>query len=114
MFQPLHPLGFVAPCLPTFARSPPEGAQWAYEIKHDGLAADRDLSIICIATSAAAVVAPFSRPARQPLTCSPLDRPPGCEFRARWPPGWLPSFGRMLFGLPVHQHVDCFRRSRAG
>jgi bifunctional non-homologous end joining protein LigD len=30
------PTGFVPPCLPTFARMPPEGAQWAYEIKHDG------------------------------------------------------------------------------
>jgi bifunctional non-homologous end joining protein LigD len=26
----------VPPCLPTFARTPPEGPQWVYEIKHDG------------------------------------------------------------------------------
>jgi len=32
----LLPAGFVPPCLPTFARAPPEGPQWAYEIKHDG------------------------------------------------------------------------------
>jgi len=36
MFQPLHPPGFVPSCLPTFARTPPEGPHWAYEIKHDG------------------------------------------------------------------------------
>jgi bifunctional non-homologous end joining protein LigD len=35
MFQVL-PVGFVPPCLPTFARTPPEGPGWAYEIKHDG------------------------------------------------------------------------------
>jgi len=35
MFQVL-PAGFVLPCLPTFARTAPEGPQWAYEIKHDG------------------------------------------------------------------------------
>jgi bifunctional non-homologous end joining protein LigD len=35
MFQVLPP-GFVPPCLPTFARTPPEGARWAFEIKHDG------------------------------------------------------------------------------
>ena len=31
-----HPLGFIAPCLPTNARTVPTGAAWAYEIKHDG------------------------------------------------------------------------------
>jgi bifunctional non-homologous end joining protein LigD len=31
-----HPLGFVAPCLPTAAKRPPAGPQWVYEIKHDG------------------------------------------------------------------------------
>jgi bifunctional non-homologous end joining protein LigD len=30
------PVGFVPPCLPTFARTVPEGPQWVYEIKHDG------------------------------------------------------------------------------
>ena len=30
------PAGFVPPCLPTFARTPPDGPQWVYEIKHDG------------------------------------------------------------------------------
>src|SRR5215472_11681450 len=33
---PVLPADFVPPCLPTFARTPPEGPQWAYEIKHDG------------------------------------------------------------------------------
>jgi bifunctional non-homologous end joining protein LigD len=36
MLQVLHPPGFVQPCLPTVARTPPEGPRWAYEIKHDG------------------------------------------------------------------------------
>jgi hypothetical protein len=31
----LHPRGFE-PCLPTASRTVPAGAQWAYEIKHDG------------------------------------------------------------------------------
>jgi bifunctional non-homologous end joining protein LigD len=30
------PSGFVAPCLPTKAPSPPSGALWLHEIKHDG------------------------------------------------------------------------------
>jgi bifunctional non-homologous end joining protein LigD len=30
------PAGFVPPCLPTFARTPPDGPHWAYELKHDG------------------------------------------------------------------------------
>jgi bifunctional non-homologous end joining protein LigD len=34
--SPLLPTGFVPPCLPTFARTLPEGPLWAYEIKHDG------------------------------------------------------------------------------
>jgi bifunctional non-homologous end joining protein LigD len=32
----LRPIGFIEPCLPTYARSVPSGPQWAYEIKHDG------------------------------------------------------------------------------
>jgi bifunctional non-homologous end joining protein LigD len=31
-----HPPGFIAPCLPTNARTVPTGSLWAYEIKHDG------------------------------------------------------------------------------
>ena len=31
-----YPPGFIAPCLPTNARTVPTGPQWAYEIKHDG------------------------------------------------------------------------------
>ena len=31
-----HPPGFIEPCLPTLADTVPTGAQWAYEIKHDG------------------------------------------------------------------------------
>ena len=27
---------FIEPCLPTISRTVPAGAQWAYEIKHDG------------------------------------------------------------------------------
>ena len=32
-----RPAGFIEPCLPTLAEAVPSGAQWAYEIKHDGL-----------------------------------------------------------------------------
>src|SRR5262245_14422604 len=31
-----HPVGFVAPCLPTLANALPTGREWAYEVKHDG------------------------------------------------------------------------------
>jgi hypothetical protein len=31
-----HSTGVIEPCLPTPARAPPDGPQWAYEIKHDG------------------------------------------------------------------------------
>jgi ATP-dependent DNA ligase len=34
--MPLHPPGFIEPCLPTGSRTAPTGPQWAYEIKHDG------------------------------------------------------------------------------
>jgi hypothetical protein len=30
------PAGFIPPCLPTKAPSPPAGAAWLHEIKHDG------------------------------------------------------------------------------
>ena len=30
------PIAFIEPCLPTSARAVPTGAQWVYEIKHDG------------------------------------------------------------------------------
>jgi bifunctional non-homologous end joining protein LigD len=30
------PPGFIAPCLPTRAASPPSGSLWLHEIKHDG------------------------------------------------------------------------------
>jgi hypothetical protein len=34
---PVHqPPGFIEPCLPTLPRAVPTGAQWVYEIKHDG------------------------------------------------------------------------------
>jgi ATP-dependent DNA ligase len=32
----LHSFGFIEPCLPTVSRTVPTGADWAYEIKHDG------------------------------------------------------------------------------
>jgi bifunctional non-homologous end joining protein LigD len=32
----LHPAGFIEPCLPTLARTVPDGPRWAFEIKHDG------------------------------------------------------------------------------
>lgn len=28
--------GFIEPCLPTLAKQPPAGPDWAYELKHDG------------------------------------------------------------------------------
>jgi bifunctional non-homologous end joining protein LigD len=31
-----HPPGLIEPCLPTLVRAVPTGAQWVYEIKHDG------------------------------------------------------------------------------
>ena len=32
-----HPaLGFIKPCLPSPAKTPPSGADWIHEIKHDG------------------------------------------------------------------------------
>jgi hypothetical protein len=34
--MPLHPPGFIEPCLPTVSRIVPTGPQWAFEIKHDG------------------------------------------------------------------------------
>src|SRR5215472_5865994 len=34
--SPTHLAGFIEPCLPTLARSVPEGERWAYEVKHDG------------------------------------------------------------------------------
>jgi bifunctional non-homologous end joining protein LigD len=30
------PVGFIAPCLPTKAHTPPSGPLWLHEIKHDG------------------------------------------------------------------------------
>ena len=30
------PAGFVAPCLPTKASTPPSGGLWLHEVKHDG------------------------------------------------------------------------------
>jgi bifunctional non-homologous end joining protein LigD len=32
----LHPAGFVAPMLATLSKTPPDGPQWAHEVKHDG------------------------------------------------------------------------------
>jgi bifunctional non-homologous end joining protein LigD len=36
MLQRTLPAGFIAPCLPTKAQSPPSGPLWWHEIKHDG------------------------------------------------------------------------------
>jgi bifunctional non-homologous end joining protein LigD len=36
MLQRALPTGFIAPCLPTKALSPPSGSVWLHEIKHDG------------------------------------------------------------------------------
>jgi len=30
------PTGFIEPCLPTPSRTVPDGARWAFEVKHDG------------------------------------------------------------------------------
>src|SRR5262245_52254814 len=32
----IHPAGFIEPCLPIKAESPPSGPGWVHEIKHDG------------------------------------------------------------------------------
>jgi ATP-dependent DNA ligase len=34
--QHLLPAGFIEPCLPTKADTPPSGGLWVPEIKHDG------------------------------------------------------------------------------
>jgi bifunctional non-homologous end joining protein LigD len=34
--QRTFPAGFIAPCLPTKAKTPPSGGRWLHEIKHDG------------------------------------------------------------------------------
>jgi bifunctional non-homologous end joining protein LigD len=36
MLQRTLPAGFIAPCLPTKTSTPPSGALWLHEIKHDG------------------------------------------------------------------------------
>jgi bifunctional non-homologous end joining protein LigD len=36
MHKHAFPSGFIAPCLPTKAQTPPSGALWLHEIKHDG------------------------------------------------------------------------------
>jgi ATP-dependent DNA ligase len=36
MLQRILPPGFVPPCLPTKAKTPPSGGLWLHEIKHDG------------------------------------------------------------------------------
>src|SRR4051812_22857602 len=37
MLRPrILPAGFIPPCLPTSAPTPPSGALWLHEIKHDG------------------------------------------------------------------------------
>jgi bifunctional non-homologous end joining protein LigD len=36
MLQRTFPAGFVPPCLPTKAHTPPSGEMWLHEIKHDG------------------------------------------------------------------------------
>jgi bifunctional non-homologous end joining protein LigD len=36
MLQRTFPAGFIAPCLPTKAPTPPSGELWLHEIKHDG------------------------------------------------------------------------------
>jgi hypothetical protein len=32
----LHPVGFVAPMLPTFSKIVLDGPAWVHEVKHDG------------------------------------------------------------------------------
>jgi bifunctional non-homologous end joining protein LigD len=36
LYQRTFPAGFIAPCLPTKADTPPSGGLWLHEIKHDG------------------------------------------------------------------------------
>ena len=36
MRTPLHPQGFVEPCLPTPSKTPRSGPEWVHEIKYDG------------------------------------------------------------------------------
>src|SRR6266478_2998088 len=36
MLERTLPAGFIAPCLPTKTSTPPSGALWLHEIKHDG------------------------------------------------------------------------------
>jgi bifunctional non-homologous end joining protein LigD len=41
-------IGFIEPCLPSPAKTPPIGADWLHEIKHDGLRimARRDAAVL--------------------------------------------------------------------
>jgi ATP dependent DNA ligase domain len=48
------PAGFIAPCLPTKALTPPSGALWLHEIKHDGFRV--------VARKSGATVRLYSRP----------------------------------------------------
>ena len=48
------PAGFIAPCLPTKAPTPPSGALWLHEIKHDGFRV--------VARKSGATVRLYSRP----------------------------------------------------
>jgi bifunctional non-homologous end joining protein LigD len=54
MLQRTLPAGFIAPCLPTKAQSPPSGPLWLHEIKHDGFRV--------IARKSATTVRLYSRP----------------------------------------------------
>ena len=71
------PAGFIAPCLPTKAPSPPSGALWLHEIKHDGFRV--------IARKDDERVKLYSRPGndltnRFPLIVEAMARLPSCTL----------------------------------
>jgi bifunctional non-homologous end joining protein LigD len=52
------PAGFIEPCLPTKADTPPSGALWLHEIKHDGfrVIARKDGTRVRLSTAALATI----------------------------------------------------------
>jgi bifunctional non-homologous end joining protein LigD len=71
LHKPTLPAGFIAPCLPIKAPTPPSGEAWLHEIKHDGFRV--------IARKDGELVKLYSRPgndltARFPLVVEALAR----------------------------------------
>jgi hypothetical protein len=59
---------FIEPCLPSRAKTPPAGADWLHEIKHDGfrILARRDAASVRLTTPIALSELPPQRSLRGP------------------------------------------------